>query len=70
MAMKILLWFILAILLVLAGCASVSPLGFQPAGLAAAPPAPGTLDPTSYDKDQTLRSWNNYNLIFYKFASF
>ncbi len=68
--MKIFLWFMLAILLVLAGCASGNSLSFQPARLVSAAPAPGTLDPTSYDKEQTSRSWNNYNLIFYKVASF
>ena len=70
MAMKILSWFILAIFLVLAGCASVNPPNYQSARLVAAPTDPGTSPTAAFDNDATLRSWNKYNLFFYKVASF
>jgi len=70
MPMKILLWFLLAIILVLAGCASVKPLAYQPARLLAAPAVPGTLPPPSNDNDATLSPWNKYNLFSYQIASF
>ena len=67
--MKILLWFLLAILLVLAGCASGNSLAFQPARLVPGPAAAGTSPPTSA-ANQSPRPWGNYHLLFYQIASF
>ena len=68
--MKILLWFILAIFLVLAGCASMNPSSYQTARLVAAPTVPVTFTPKSSDNDLPSRSWNKFNLLFYNIASF
>ncbi len=71
--MKVLSWFLLAILLVLAGCASGSTTGSQRARLLLSPTAPGTVTSESYKDDATLTPlspWEKYNLVYYRLGSF
>jgi hypothetical protein len=66
--MKSLIWFILAIFLLLAGCASGTNPVYQHA-MFLAPAGSSTLSLSSSDEDQS-RPWLKYNLVSYPIASF